>query len=124
MIRLIDHINIATENLGKTRDFFVEVLGFEDGPRPDFGVQGHWLYAGGRAIIHLQLAPEPVVSSRGSALNHAAFEVGDIDAMAARLDQHGIAYRMIQVPGSPVRQIFLEDPNGVLVELSSPRPAA
>jgi catechol 2,3-dioxygenase-like lactoylglutathione lyase family enzyme len=123
MIRLIDHINIATENLAKTREFFVDVLGLEDGPRPDFGFQGHWLYAGGRAIVHLQLAREPVSASRGSALNHAAFEVGDLDALAARLDQRGIAYRMIQLPGSQVRQIFLEDPNGVLVELNSPRPA-
>lgn len=124
MIRLIDHVNIATENLAKTRDFFVDVLGFEDGPRPDCGFPGYWLYAGGRAIVHLQLARDPVLPSRGSALNHAAFEVGDIDAVAARLDQRGVAYRMNQVPDSAVRQIFLEDPNGVLVELNSSRTAA
>lgn len=121
MIRLIDHINITTQKLAETRDFFVDVLGLQDGPRPDFGFPGHWLYAGGRAIVHLQLSREPVSASSTSALNHAAFEVADIDALAARLTQRGIAYRMTQVPGASVRQIFLEDPNGVRVELNSPR---
>ncbi len=119
MIRQIDHINIATEKLAETRDFFVEALGLEEGPRPDFGIQGHWLYADGRAIVHLQLARGPVSASRGSALNHTAFEVGDLDALAARLDQRGVAYQIFQRPGSPVRQMFLEDPNGVLVELNA-----
>jgi catechol 2,3-dioxygenase-like lactoylglutathione lyase family enzyme len=122
MIRVIDHINIATEKLAQTRDFFVEVLGLEEGPRPNVAFQGHWLYAGGRAIVHLQLATGPVSASRHSALNHAAFEVSDLDAVAAKLDQRGIAYRMIQLPDAPVRQIFFQDPNGVLLELNSPRP--
>jgi catechol 2,3-dioxygenase-like lactoylglutathione lyase family enzyme len=122
MIRLIDHVNIATDKLQETRDFFVEVLGLEEGARPDFGFEGYWLYAGGRPIVHLQKARGPVVPSRESVLNHAAFEVGDLDELAARLDAHGVAYRMIELPGAPVRQIFLEDPNGVMVELNSPRP--
>jgi len=121
MIRLIDHVNIATHKLQETRDFFVDVLGLEEGPRPDFGFQGYWLYAGGRAIVHLQLARGPVVPSRESVLNHAAFEVGDIDGLARRLDERGVEYRMIELPGATVRQIFLEDPNGVMVELNSPR---
>jgi catechol 2,3-dioxygenase-like lactoylglutathione lyase family enzyme len=122
MIRAIDHINIATERLTETRDFFVDALGFEEGPRPEVaGFPGYWLYAGGRAIVHLQLAKGPVSASRGSALNHAAFEVSDLDAHAARLDRCGVSYRMIELPGAPVRQIFLQDPNGVLVELNSPR---
>lgn len=124
MIRQLDHINIATEKLAQTRDFFVQVLGLEDGPRPDFGFQGHWLYAAGRAVVHLQLAAGPLSASSSSALNHAAFEVTDFEALVARLDARGVAYRMRQVPGAPVRQIFLEDPNGVLVELNSQRAGA
>jgi catechol 2,3-dioxygenase-like lactoylglutathione lyase family enzyme len=124
MIQLIDHINIATEKLTETRDFFVKALGLKEGPRPDVGVQGHWLYAGGRPIVHLQLARGPVSASRESALNHAAFAVGDLDAVAANLDRHGIVYRRIQQPGAPVQQLFLLDPNGVIVELNSPCPSA
>lgn len=124
MIRVIDHVNIATENLAQTRDFFVDVLGLEEGPRPDFGFPGYWLYAGGRAIVHLQQAKGPVVASRESALNHAAFEVSDLDAVAARLKARGVAYQSFAPPGGQVRQLFLEDPNGVFVELNSPTPMA
>ncbi len=122
MIRRIDHINIATEKLDETRDFFINVLGFEVGPRADVPFPGYWLYAGGRAIVHLQLAKGPVTASSVSALNHAAFEVDDLDAIAARLDRLGIEYRRIDMAGSPVRQLFLQDPNGVAVELNAPRP--
>jgi catechol 2,3-dioxygenase-like lactoylglutathione lyase family enzyme len=122
MIRVIDHVNIATERLDETRDFFVGVLGLEEGPRPDFGFPGYWLYAGGRAIVHLQLAREPVGPSSKSALNHAAFEVADLKAIADRLDARGVAYRSFAPPGGQVRQLFLEDPNGVFVELNSPTP--
>lgn len=123
MIRLIDHVNIATEKLRETRDFFVEVLGLEEGPRPDFGFEGYWLYAEGRPIVHLQKARGPVVPSSRSVLNHAAFEVGDLDAVAKALDRHGVSYRSFALPGGPVRQLFLEDPNGVIVELNAPRVA-
>jgi catechol 2,3-dioxygenase-like lactoylglutathione lyase family enzyme len=119
MIRQIDHINIATEKLEETRAFFVDVLGFEDGPRPDLNFTGHWLYAGGRAIVHLQPAKGAVGPSRASALNHAAFEIGDLDALTARLTAHGVAYRTIHIPNAPVRQLFLEDPNGVILEFSA-----
>lgn len=124
MIRLIDHVNIATPDLKATRDFFVDVLGLEEGPRPDFGFPGYWLYAGGRAIVHLQLAQGPVGPSKDSALNHAAFEVEDLGAVAARLDALGVAYRSFAPPGGAVRQLFLEDPNGVFVEVNSPTPMA
>ena len=121
MIRLIDHVNIATEKLAETRDFFVDVLGLEEGWRPDVGREGYWLYADGRPIVHLQRASGPVVPSRQGALNHAAFEVTDLAAVAEALDRRGVAYRAFVPSDGPVRQLFLEDPNGVLVELNAPR---
>jgi catechol 2,3-dioxygenase-like lactoylglutathione lyase family enzyme len=121
MIRVIDHVNIATEKLAETRDFFVDALGLEDGPRPNVNIEGHWLYANGRAIVHLQRAKGPVAPSRDSALNHAAFEVADLDAVAARLDARGVAYRKFDIADAPVRQLILEDPNGVMVELNARR---
>ncbi len=121
MIRSVDHINIATEKLADTRDFFVDVLGFSDGLRPDSDVPGHWLYAGGRPIVHLRLANGPVAPSRGSALDHAAFAVSDLEALAKRLDKHRVEYHRIDMAGSPVRQLFLHDPNGVMLEFNAPR---
>ena len=38
--------------------------------------------------------------------------------MKARLDGLGVAYREIGVPDAPIRQLFLNDPNGVTIELN------
>lgn len=117
-IRLVDHVNIATERLEETKDFFVEVLGLKVGWRPPFAFDGYWLYAGERAIVHMQTAPRPVGPSADSALNHFAFDVDDLDRLLARLDPRGIPYRAVGVPGTDIRQAFLLDPNGVRVELN------
>jgi catechol 2,3-dioxygenase-like lactoylglutathione lyase family enzyme len=117
-IRTVDHVNIASQKLQETRDFFVEVLGLTEGERPNFPFDGHWLYAGGRAVVHLQQADGPVAGSQAVALNHFAFEISDFEAMVARLEQHGVAYRAVTVPGTAIRQAFLQDPNGVRVELN------
>lgn len=117
-IRLVDHINIATPKLEETKDFFCDVLGLTVGWRPPFDFPGYWLYAGDRAIVHMQVADRQVGASTESALNHFAFDVEDIDILLARLDAAGIKYREVGVPGTQIRQAFLLDPNGVRVELN------
>jgi catechol 2,3-dioxygenase-like lactoylglutathione lyase family enzyme len=120
LILELNHINIVTPRLDETRDFFVRILGLSEGPRPDFPFVGHWLYAGDKALVHLMsldLAPEKRAAL--SPLDHAAFEVADLDAAKRRLDEHGVRFRENRV--SPVRgQIFFEDPNGVQIELDGP----
>ena len=118
-IRAVDHINIATERLEETRAFFIDVLGLAEGPRPPFAAPGYWLYAGDKAVVHMQLADSPVGPSSHCALNHFAFDVDDLDGMLARLDARDVPYRALVVPGTDIRQAFFEDPNGVRVELNA-----
>ena len=118
-IRLVDHINIATRRLEETRRFFVDGLGLTEGWRPPaIAVEGYWLYAGDRPIVHLQTTEQEVLPSTASALNHFAFDVDDIDALAERLERQGISVRVVAVPGTQIRQVFLQDPNGVRLELN------
>ena len=117
-IRTIDHVNIATQRLEATRAFYVEVMGLTEGFRPPFEFPGYWLYAGERAIVHMQEANGPVGPSQASALNHFAFDVDALDPILAELDKRGIAYRAVDVPETRIRQAFLQDPNGVRVELN------
>lgn len=117
-LRAINHINIATQSLPETRDFFMTVLGLTEGFRPDFDFPGHWLYAGDQAIVHLVGVKSPVTPSKGCALDHFAFEIADYEAMIVTLEAHGISYAPIAVPGTPIRQLFIRDPNGVQVELN------
>ena len=44
-----DHFTVVTDQLQSTQDFY-EALGLMADPRPDFGVPGLWLYAGGHAV--------------------------------------------------------------------------
>ncbi len=120
MIVELNHINIVTQKLDETRDFFVDVLGLSVGPRPDFPFPGHWLYAGGKAVVHL-MSLDTAPGARGaiSPLDHAAFEVADLNEAKRRLSERGIPFR--ENPIGPGRgQLFLHDPNGVQIELGGP----
>ncbi len=116
-IQGIDHINIGTNRLTETITFF-EGLGLAVGARPNFDFPGAWLYAGGQPVVHLVELTEAKSASAGAALDHFAFAIQDYDGMVGKLDAAGVEYRARAVPGAPVRQIFLRDPNGVTIELN------
>jgi catechol 2,3-dioxygenase-like lactoylglutathione lyase family enzyme len=123
-IRGIDHINIGTHRLAETRAFFVDVLGLEEGWRPNFGVGGSWLYAGDQAVVHLVELDEAKKPSSEAALDHFAFSIDDYDDIVRRLEAAGHEYQPTDVPNAPIRQIFIRDLNGVNIELNYRRPAA
>lgn len=119
MILGLNHINIATRKLDETRDFFVQVLGLTEGPRPSVASPGYWLYAGDRAVLHLQSADrtgeERAVLGH---LDHAAFDVTDYAATRRRLTELGVPFR--EFLGETRGQLVLSDPNGVKIELGGP----
>jgi catechol 2,3-dioxygenase-like lactoylglutathione lyase family enzyme len=114
----LDHINIATDRLAETRAFYIEVLGMTERWRPDFPFDGHWLYIGDRPLVHLVGSARAGVGCDQAALSHIAFAIDDIDGFAARLTEKGVAFREIGAPGTPIRQLFFDDPNGVTIELN------
>jgi catechol 2,3-dioxygenase-like lactoylglutathione lyase family enzyme len=117
-IRVVDHLNIVTEKLEETRDFYVRVLKLKEGWRPPFESEGYWLYAGKHPVVHIQQATHPVGPTSACALNHAAFTVEDLDGLVASLRSNGVEVHETVVPGADIRQAFFEDPNGVRLELS------
>ena len=117
-IQSLDHINIRTAELERTRAFFRDVLGLTEGWRPPFPFNGAWLYAGGRDVVHLVEVDEAAAASRGSALDHFAFAIDDYEDAIARLDAEGLAYRATTTPGTTTRQIFVTELNGVTIELN------
>lgn len=122
-VRAVDHVNIVTEQLEATRAFFGEVLGLEVGPRPAFAVTGYWLYAGDRAVVHIQEAKGPVRPSAEGALNHFALVTTDFDGIVRRVRARGQDCHVVTVPGTPVRQAFFLDPNDVRIEITEPTDA-
>ena len=128
----LDHRSIRTAKLVETRDFYVEALGMDDGDRPDFPFPGNWLYVEGHAVVHLvgidpddpsgleeYLGAVDLDDLDGSgAVDHLAFRAKRSADLTARLDRLGVAYRERKVPDMDLFQIFLEDPNGVTIELN------
>ncbi len=116
----LDHINIDTSKPEETVAFYQDVLGLENRPqdRPDFGFPGAWLFLGDTAVVHLNFIDEDDRFGQRSAFNHIAFEGSDFVAMCALLDERGLKYRATERPEIGLSQIFVDDPNGVRVEVN------
>ena len=117
-IRAMDHFTILTDRLAETIAFYA-ALGLAEGPRPDFGLGGAWLYVEDKPVLHVVERPaEGMPAVRRGALDHMAFTSEGLRAIADRLGEMAIAYRLIRTPRPFTRwQMFLMDPNGVEVEL-------
>ena len=119
MLTNFDHFTIRTDDLSATRDFYVDVLGFVDGYRPPFDFPGNWLYLEDRPVIHVVHIDSADVDDPGSgAVDHVAFRGADADALAAHLDDRAIKYRQAEVPSLELKQFFIQDPNGITVEIN------
>ncbi len=115
----LDHYSIRTTELEATSRFFVEALGFAVGERPPFSFPGVWLYCGGKPVVHLIGIAEGQVQGSG-AVDHLAFEASGIDTVRARLAEMKLPFEERQIPVLARRQIFVDDPNGITVELNFP----
>ena len=121
-VKCIDHFNIrASERLvEELREFYCDLIGLSVGFRPPFDEPGYWLYAGELAILHLSVAAdgEVPVTRVETTMNHVALDCADQSAFEQLLVDRGIPFRSASVPGTKVRQLFLEDPAGNGIELS------
>lgn len=125
-ITRVDHYNLMTapESIDVLRDFYVAALGLVVGPRPAFSFPGHWLYAGDRPLVHIagKAGAPPLTTGREGGgtglLNHIALSCTGYDEALDRLKRAGIPYRERAVPDQAIRQIFITDPAGVLLELN------
>ena len=117
MISGLDHINIRTSDLDRLCKFYVGVLGMELGSRPSFDAPGAWIYAGGQAVLHVGVADK---AARGNTqpVDHYALNAHGRKDIEKRLKKAKIAYRLADVPGRAMKQIFVSDPDGISVELN------
>jgi catechol 2,3-dioxygenase-like lactoylglutathione lyase family enzyme len=116
MIHGMNHFTVIAENLERTLDFYVGVLGLEQGYRPDLGFAGAWLYADGKAILHVY-GDRPIPPGVSGVIDHMAFSARGLREVKARFDERGLKYDLRQQKGSGTWQLFSLDPNGAKVEL-------
>jgi catechol 2,3-dioxygenase-like lactoylglutathione lyase family enzyme len=118
MIHGMNHFTITAGSRERTLDFYCGLLGLREGPRPDLGFPGAWLYAEGHggAVLHVYW-DRPLPAQRTGVIDHMAFTASDLPAVKARFDAAGVAYDLRRQPGSGTWQLFSFDPNGARVEL-------
>jgi catechol 2,3-dioxygenase-like lactoylglutathione lyase family enzyme len=128
-VQALEHVTIRCVDLKATRDFYVDLIGLTEGARPDFPFKGYWLYLGGIPVVHLVEASDSAGAWGGSivtpeaergtgSFDHVAFRGDDFARMRAQLAAAGLAFRERVVPGGALSQLFVRDPDGVLVEIN------
>ena len=127
-VEALDHVNIITDRLDETADFYGKLLGLErrDAPAPLTPQNATWMFDGeNRAIIHINSTDCPRTFDRAvepgsltGALHHVALKCTGFDEVKGRLDAMGAEYQVNLVSAINLRQIFTPDPNNVLLELN------
>jgi catechol 2,3-dioxygenase-like lactoylglutathione lyase family enzyme len=132
VLNKLEHFLVMTHDVDGTRDFYRDVLGFQEGARPELGFLGHWLYLGETPVIHIadwttytahsERLGIPVTrpASGTGPLDHVAFNGNDsgYGTLRERLERYGLKFHPNDSPAIGLRQIFLEDPNGLKLELN------
>ena len=126
-VEALDHVNIITADVQGTTRFYAELFGLEprDGPPPLTHATARWMYdAAGRAVLHINSLDCPRTYDRAvqpgptGALHHVALRCRGFEELRARLARRGLEHQLNEVTAVSLRQIFVLDPNGVLLELN------
>lgn len=125
-VEAIDHVNIVTDDLEGCARFYVDVIGLKRGGSPLPADVAAWLYDdAGRAVVHLNTRDAPGAYQRETAsgpttgaVHHVALRCHGHGAVADRLARHGHDHRRNEIADIGLKQIFVCDPNGVLLELN------
>ena len=113
----LDHWNIYCKDLKATVRFYERYVGLRDGDRPPFNFPGAWLYAGEKPILHL--VSETGSKGHGSgAIDHVAINCADIRHTIDQLKKDKMPFEVRKVPARPLQQVFIHDPDGVMIELN------
>ena len=122
-IKNILHVAVRTMDIDATNKFYTDVLRLQVDPnRPDsIPAPGTWLNFGD-CQIHVIAGPKAYgdfdhKTYGGGNLDHMAIRAVGFDAWKEHLTKHGIDYRQNDVRAMGQWQLFIRDPNGIVIEL-------
>ena len=129
-IHSLNHFFIRSENLELTKEFYMTVLGFEVMARPDFPFPGYWLGINGSIQVHLGPSNIPnrekyyigtgsdAANGQTGVIDHVAFLAEEPETFVEQFQEKNISFRPRYFPESNLYQLFIRDPNGVMIELN------
>ncbi len=112
----INHVSVNARKLQESVEFYVDLLGAEPIPTPNFGLPVQWL-ALGRTQLHLFERDIQPTSH-----HHLGITVDDVEPVyhaAERrdaFDRNAFGNHLVELPGDIV-QLYVRDPAGNLVEI-------
>ncbi len=122
-LKNILHVAVRTMDIDATNKFYAEVLRMQVDPnRPDsIPAPGTWLNFGD-CQIHVIAGPKAygefdTKTYGGGNLDHMAIRAVGFDAWKEHLTKHGVDYRQNNVRALGQWQLFIRDPNGIVIEL-------
>lgn len=122
------HVAIDVTDLDAARRFYTQVFGFSELRRPDFGFPGMWLAVG---TLQLHFAEVPSMASGEGRFPHFALHVPTeaFDDTIESLRQLGVPFLgdpivRVDFGTTEVRQAFVHDPAGNIIELTDVGPLA
>lgn len=124
-VRQIDHVTLVSANLQRSEAFYVELLGMQKVPRPNFSFNGRWFQAG-QTLIHLievheqtgPAGPGRTQANRATREAHLAFSIQDMDLahqLVLKADVSIVSGPKKRPDGAS--QLFILDPDEYLIEL-------
>lgn len=137
-VTALAHVLVLSDDIDASRDFYRDIVGMREGPRPPLEFPGYWLYADGEQVACMHIADRVAYLTHAATLglgtgpddgtgqragtgaptvDHIAFDAPDYESAIATIERHGLDYVRNTVPGGP-RQLFILDPNGVRVEIN------
>lgn len=126
----LNHYFVRAHDLEKTKQFYTDVLGLEEVSRPNFPFPGYWLGKDGVAQVHMGPAslperetyylgtPADAVNGQSGVIDHVAFLASDPPSFIERFKSAGLNYRPRHFPEAGLYQLFVRDPNGLMIELN------
>ena len=115
----INHVSINARDLEASVEFYVELLGAEPIPTPNFGLPVQWLALGATQLHLFERDVQP------PSHHHVGITVDDLEPVyraAERrdaFDREAFGNHLVELPGDVV-QLYVRDPAGNLVELDQP----
>jgi catechol 2,3-dioxygenase-like lactoylglutathione lyase family enzyme len=111
----INHASISARDLDASVEFYVELLGAEPIPTPNFGRPVQWLALGDTQLHLFEQDVQP------TSHHHVGITVDDLEPVYRAADRRGAFDReafdnhLVELPGGVV-QLYVRDPAGNLVE--------
>ncbi len=126
----LNHYFVRANDLETTKRFYCEILGLEVMARPAFPFAGYWLGTNGSVQIHMgehgieaaeqfYLGTSPAsATDNAGVIDHIAFIATEPEQMSEHLEQFGVKSTKRYLPEFGLCQLFVEDPNGLMLELN------